>query len=94
MRLRIEDLEPIDYLRRPLREFFRSNFPNTTTEVLQEQATERLLSHLRPHLQNLLTPFEGSIGRNGSRIDICATVEVLLRPCVKGVLRILFDNGL
>lgn len=94
IRLRCGRWLPISHQRRPLQEFFQYSFPNTTTETFQDQATERLLSLLRPHLQNLLSAEEDFNARNGSRIDICATVEALLRRHIKHLLQLLVNNGL
>ncbi|XP_076663872.1 large proline-rich protein BAG6 isoform X3 [Andrena cerasifolii] len=91
LRLRLGGSEPIAHLRRPLQEFFQNTFPNTTTEAMQEQVIELLFSQLRPHLQNLLVLEEDFNGRSGSRIDICATVEALLRRPVREILQILFN---
>lgn len=60
---------------------------------MQEQIIELLFSQLRPHLQNLLVLEEDFNGRSGSRIDICATVEALLRRPVREILQILFNPG-
>lgn len=94
IRLRTGQWEPISHLRRPLQEFLQYSFPNTSTEALQEQAAERLLSQLRPRFQNLFASEEEVNIRNGSRIDICATVEALLRRHIKDILQFLFNNGL
>ena len=93
IRLRIGQSEPISHLRRPLQEFFQYSFPNVPTETLQEQATERFLSQLRPHFQTLLSTEEDANTRNGSRVDICATVEALIRRHIKDILQCVFNNG-
>ncbi|XP_029055080.2 large proline-rich protein BAG6 isoform X1 [Osmia bicornis bicornis] len=94
IRLRTGQWEPISHLRRPLQEFLQYSFPNTSTEALQEQAAERLLSQLRPLFQNLFASEEEVNIRNGSRIDICATVEALLRRHIKDILQFLFNNDI
>lgn len=94
VRLRLGQWEPIDRLRRPLQEFLQDTFSNaSSSEALQEQAAERLLSQLRPHLRDLLAPEENASGRNDSRVDICATVEALIARHTRDILRILFDEG-
>lgn len=93
IRLRIGQSEPISHLRRPLQELFQFSFPNIAPETLQEHATERLLSQLRPHFQTLLNTEENVNGRNGSHVDICATVEALLARHIKDILQYLFNNG-
>ncbi|XP_006565471.2 large proline-rich protein BAG6 isoform X6 [Apis mellifera] len=94
IRLRIGQSEPISHLRRPLQEFFQYSFPNVPTERLQEQATERFLSQLRPHFQTLLSTEEDANTRNGSRVDICATVEALIRRHIKDILQCVFNNDI
>ncbi|XP_033315242.1 large proline-rich protein BAG6 isoform X1 [Bombus bifarius] len=94
IRLRIGQSEPISHLRRPLQEFFQYSFPNVAPETLQEQATERLLSQLRPHFQSLLNAEEEANTRNGQQVDICATVEALLRRHIKDILQHLFNNDI
>ena len=93
IRLRIGQSEPISHLRRPLQDFFQYSFPNVAPETLQEQATERLLSQLRPHFQALLNTEEETNSRNGQHVDICATVEALLRRHIRDILQHLFNNG-
>lgn len=93
IRLRIGQWEPISHLRRPLQEFLQGFFPNLPSETIEEQAIERILSQLRPHFQNLLNAEEDN-SRNGSRIDICATVETLFRRHIKDILHHLFNNGI
>lgn len=94
IRVRFGQWGPIAHLRRPLQEFLQYTFSSTSsTDVLQEQATERLLSQLRPHLRNLLAAEEDTNGRSGSRIDICATIESLITRHTRDILRILFDTG-
>ncbi|XP_017752473.1 PREDICTED: large proline-rich protein BAG6-like isoform X2 [Eufriesea mexicana] len=94
IRLRIGQSEPISHLRRPLQELFQFSFPNIPPETLQEHATERLLSQLRPHFQTLLNTEENVNGRNGSHVDICATVEALLARHIKDILQYLFNNDI
>ncbi|XP_033351207.1 large proline-rich protein BAG6 isoform X8 [Bombus vosnesenskii] len=94
IRLRIGQSEPISHLRRPLQEFFQYSFPNVAPETLQEQATERLLSQLRPHFQSLLNAEEEANTRNGQQVDICATIEALLRRHIKDILQHLFNNDI
>ncbi|XP_048262661.1 large proline-rich protein BAG6 isoform X4 [Bombus terrestris] len=94
IRLRIGQSEPISHLRRPLQEFFQYSFPNVAPETLQEQATDRLLSQLRPHFQSLLNAEEETNTRNGQQVDICATVEALLRRHIKDILQHLFNNDI
>jgi len=93
IRLRLGQWEPIIRLRRPLQEFLQYTFSNASPNALQEQTTERLLSQLRPHIQNLLASEENVSGRSASRVDICATVESLISRHTRDILRILFDNG-
>ncbi|CAL7944886.1 unnamed protein product [Xylocopa violacea] len=93
IRLQSGQLEPLSHLRKPLQEFFRHLFPNVDTETLQEQATDQLLSQLRPHLQRLFNG-EENISRNDLRVDICATVEALLRRHIKDILQHLFNNDI
>ncbi|XP_053976344.1 large proline-rich protein BAG6 [Hylaeus volcanicus] len=95
-RLPVDSLEPIVRQRLALQEFFQNNFPNTTTETLHEQVAERLLPNLRPHIQSFLpqeemVPFRT---RNGSRIDINATIEALLRRYIKYFLSFIFDSDI
>ncbi|KAK9300653.1 hypothetical protein QLX08_006697 [Tetragonisca angustula] len=94
IRLRIGQSEPISHLRRPLQDFFQYSFPNVAPETLQEQATERLLSQLRPHFQALLNTEEETNSRNGQHVDICATVEALLRRHIRDILQHLFNNDI
>ncbi|XP_017893055.1 large proline-rich protein BAG6 isoform X2 [Ceratina calcarata] len=91
IRLRIGQSEPLSNLRAPLQEFFRQSFPNVPTETIQEQAIERMLLLLRPHFENLLNAEEDN-NRNGSRIDLCATIEALFRRHIKDILHHLFNN--
>ncbi|XP_076387799.1 uncharacterized protein LOC100875279 isoform X2 [Megachile rotundata] len=93
-RLQNGQLEPISLFRRPLQEFLQYTFPNTTLEELQEQTTERLLSQFRSEFQDLFTSEEESNVRNGSRVDICATVEALFRRHIKDMLQFLFNNDI
>ncbi|XP_025989781.2 large proline-rich protein BAG6 isoform X2 [Solenopsis invicta] len=94
VRVRLGQWEPIARLRRPLEEFLGYTFANVSSpEALQEQATERLLSQLRPHIQNLLASEEDTNGRSGSRVDVCATIESLIARHARNILRILFDTG-
>ncbi|XP_043258007.1 large proline-rich protein BAG6 isoform X1 [Colletes gigas] len=94
MELRDGNWEPLSYQRRYILEFFQNAYPNATTETLQEQVTERIVSELIPDLQELLEEEEEEYAnnRNESRIDICATVEALLRRCINDFLRLLFNN--
>lgn len=91
-RLQAGSSEPLAQLRRPLQEFLQSSFPNTPAETLPGQVTDRLLSQLRPLVQNLLTTEDVAISRNGSRVDICATAESVFRRHIKKILQILFNN--
>lgn len=94
IRVRLGQWAPIARLRRPLQEFLQYTFPNASSpDALQEQTTERLLSQLRPHIQNLLASEEDTNGRSGSRVDVCATIESLIARHARDILRILFDNG-
>jgi len=94
IRIRLGQWEPIARLRRPLQEFLQYTFSSaSSSDVLQDQATERLLSRLRPHIRNLLASEEDVNGRSGSRIDICATIESLIARHARDILRILFNNG-
>lgn len=93
IRLRLGQWEPIVRLRRPLQEFLQYTFSNASSpSALQEQTIERLISQLRPHIQNLLASEENLSGRSASRVDICATVESLIARHARDALRILFDN--
>ncbi|XP_076230887.1 uncharacterized protein LOC143177027 isoform X3 [Calliopsis andreniformis] len=92
LRLQIGNSEPIANLRRPLQEFFQNNFPQSTPAVLQEQVIERVFSNLGPHLQNLFMPEEETSSRNGLCVDICATVEAVLRRHANEILQLLFDS--
>ncbi|XP_072748482.1 uncharacterized protein [Anoplolepis gracilipes] len=93
IRLRLGQWEPIAQLRRPLQEFLQYTFSDASSPaVLQEQTIERLLSQLRPQIQNLLASEEDASSRSGSRIDICATTESLIARHARDILRILFDN--
>lgn len=94
VRLRLGQWEPIARLRRPLQEFLRYTFSNASSvESIQEQATERILSQLRPHLQDLLASEEDASGRSSLRVDTRATLESLIARHTRDILRILFDNG-
>jgi len=93
-RLRLGQWEPIASYRRPLQELLQYTFSDaSSSDVLQEQTIERLLSQLRPHIRYLLA-FEEHVGsRSGSRVDICATTESLISRHARDILKILFNNG-
>lgn len=94
IRVRLGQCEPIARLRRPLQEFLQYTFSSASSpDAIQEQATERLLSQLRPHIRNLLASEEDINSRSGSRVDICATIESLIARHARTILRLLFDSG-
>ncbi|KOC69545.1 Large proline-rich protein BAG6 [Habropoda laboriosa] len=93
IRLRFGQWEPISYLRKPLQEFFQQSFPNIAPEVLQEQATERLISQLR-RFENFFNTEEDIHSRSSSRVDLYATVGGLLRRHIKDILQHLFNNDI
>lgn len=94
VRLRHGQWEPIVRLRRPLQDFLEFTFTSASSpSALQEQTTERLLSQVRPHIQNLLASEENVSGRSTSPVDLCATTESLITRHIRDILKLLFDNG-
>ncbi|KAG7203619.1 hypothetical protein KM043_013656 [Ampulex compressa] len=94
MQFHIGQPEPIAQLRRPLLSFFQRCFPNASSEECQEIATERLLTQLRPYLQNFFSAEEEINVRDGARINICATIESLLSNHIRRILSILYNEDI
>ncbi|XP_032668447.1 large proline-rich protein bag6 isoform X2 [Odontomachus brunneus] len=93
-RLSCGEWEPISRLRRPLQDFLWHEFPSATSRnAIQEQVAESLLSHLQPYLREFLAFEEDAGGRSDSRIDVYATIELLIARSIKDILRILFDTA-
>lgn len=91
VRLSFGEWEPISRLRSPLRDFLWPIFSEDALSQrgIRQEATEAVITQLRPYLQELLLSDEDSI--SDPRIDICATVERLIARHLMDIFRNLFD---
>ncbi|XP_076643717.1 uncharacterized protein LOC143353972 [Halictus rubicundus] len=84
---------PISHQRIPVLEFLVDTFPYSSSEEIQEQAANELLSQIRPHLQTVFAGEEIN-SRNGFRIDIVATIASLLQRHIKHIVQLLLNNDI
>lgn len=81
-------------IRRPLREFLESSFPDESGPTLQnriiDEVVEQIITTNDPYVQILVSSQAETASR---RVNIPATIETLLRTFLEDFLKALFCNG-